>query len=176
LGYFLNKGSVEDVDVTFPNVTSVTSCFYNYVGKRARVSFPICEAEIQDLFRGAGCLKQLHIETPKVQRFANCVRECTELKELYWDVSSAKTLTYCCYNFKTLEKCHIYGLSATLSLAGYPNITPESIHFTLQNANGGTSEAPITLTLHATAKANWEASDYYSEDVIKAQELNITIA
>lgn len=176
LGYFLNKGSVEDIDVTFPKVTSITTCFCNYVGKIAKVSFPNCEESVMSLFFQVICLEQLHLETPKVQTLVNCVRECTSLKELYWDVSSAKTLSYCCYNFKTLVKCHIYGLSANLSLSSHPKITPESVHFILQNANGGTAEAPITLTLHATAKANWEASEYYEEDVARAQELNITIA
>lgn len=176
LGYLLYRGSVEDIDVTFSNVTSITTCFYMYVGKTAKVSFPICEGLVKQLFTSVGCLKQLHLETPKVQTLSSCVRECEGLKELYWDISSAKSISYCCYNFKTLEKCHIYGLSATLSLYSHPNITSESVHFILQNANGGTDEAPITLTLHATAKANWEASEYYEEDVARAQELNITIA
>lgn len=176
LGYFLYNGSVKDVDVTFPNVTEVILSFYNYVGKTARVSFPICEKEIQNLFWGVRCLTSLWLHTPLVTRMSNCVRECPELTDLYWDVSSATTLSYCCYNFKSLVSCHIYGLRATLSLSSHPNITSESVHYIIQNANGGTSDAPITLTLHATAKANWEVSEYYAEDVAKAQELNITIA
>lgn len=176
LGYFLYRGSVKDIDVTFPNVTSITNCFYNYVGKTAKVSFPICEGFVSNLFLEVGFLKQLHLETPKVKSFSNCVRQCSSLTELYWDISSAKSLSCSCYIIPTLEKCHIYGLSATLSLSTQPKITPESVHFILQNANGGTAEAPITLTLHATAKANWEESEYYEEDVARAQELNITIA
>lgn len=176
IGYFLNKGSVEDFEVSFPNVTEINTCFYNYTGKTAKVSFPICEKDTQSLFWGVRGLRKLHLETPKVKILSNCVRECNELTELFWDVSSAETLSYCCYNFNSLEICNIYGLKATLSLHNHPSITSESVHYIIQNANGGTADAPITLTLHATAKANWEASEYYAEDVIKAQELNITIA
>ena len=59
-----------------------------------------------------------------------------------------------------------------------PNVfAPESTHYIIQNAvsvaDGATAR---TLTLSATAKANWKASDYYEEDLAVLTDKGITIA
>ena len=176
LGYFLRGGSVREVDITFDNSTQIVSSFYMYVGEIARLSFPSVNTSCGELFRGVGLLRKLWLSIPLAPQMSNCIRECEELEEVYLECPSVTTFSYCFYNFSTLKKCNIKGLQATLSLSSHPNIEAECIHYTISNAIGGTADAPITLTLHATAKANWEASEYYAEDVVMANEKNITIA
>ena len=56
-------------------------------------------------------------------------------------------------------------------------LSPSSIHNTIQNAMSVAEGATTrTLTLHATAKANWEASEYYEQDLAVLTDKGITIA
>ena len=56
-------------------------------------------------------------------------------------------------------------------------ITPESIHYIIQNAvNIADGAMARTLTLHTTAKTNWENSEYYQEDLAVLLTKGITIA
>lgn len=56
-------------------------------------------------------------------------------------------------------------------------LLPESIHYIIQNAmdvaDGATAR---TLTLHATAKTNWQNSEYYEQDLAVLEQKGITIA
>lgn len=56
-------------------------------------------------------------------------------------------------------------------------LIPYSIHYIIQNAmdvaDGATAR---TLTLHATAKTNWQNSEYYAEDLAVLSTKGITIA
>lgn len=65
-----------------------------------------------------------------------------------------------------LEEFRLKNLKFTIDL--YGNIGPfgaqisaESIHYMIANAS---NTSPITITLNPTAKARWEASEYYAED------------
>ena len=56
-------------------------------------------------------------------------------------------------------------------------ISPENVHYIIQNAislaDGATAR---TLTLHATAKTNWQNSEYYEQDLAVLTDKGITIA
>ena len=78
------------------------------------------------------------------------------------------------YSNSYLKNVRIYGLKVSLSLSSAQLLTSQSIHHIISNA--ATASSSITLTFHATAKSNWEASEYYAEDVVMANEKNITIA
>lgn len=94
--------------------------------------------------------------------------------------------------FGSLENCTNFVISPTnvcevfefdnwkqgdLNLSALNLLTPQSIHYIIQHAmsiaDGATAR---TLTLHATAKTNWEASEYYQEDLAVLEEKGITIA
>lgn len=64
-----------------------------------------------------------------------------------------------------------------LSLNTQKSLSSSSIHYIIQNAmnvvDGATAR---TLTLHATAKANWETSEYYEQDLAVLEQKGITIA
>ena len=57
-------------------------------------------------------------------------------------------------------------------------LSPESIHYLIQNAVNVVdgAEEGRTLTLHATAKTNWQNSEYYEQDLAVLEEKGITIA
>ena len=64
-----------------------------------------------------------------------------------------------------------------ISFQNYSLLESESIHYIIQNAvdidDGATAR---TLYLHATAKTNWENSEYYEEDEITRITKGIEIA
>lgn len=57
------------------------------------------------------------------------------------------------------------------------NLIPKSIHYIIQNAmnveDGATAR---TLTITATAKTNWQNSEYYEQDLAVLEQKGITIA
>lgn len=82
------------------------------------------------------------------------------------------------YNMSSLESLEFDAWKkGSISLSASSKLTPQSIHYIIQNAmslaDGATAR---TLTLHATAKANWEASEYYQEDLAVLADKGITIA
>lgn len=64
-----------------------------------------------------------------------------------------------------------------INLAQSSKLSAESIHYIIQNAvdvaDGATAR---TLTLHATAKTNWQNSEYYEQDLAVLSTKGITIA
>ena len=66
---------------------------------------------------------------------------------------------------------------ADINLAQSSKLSAESIHYIIQNAmnvvDGATAR---TLTLHSTAKTNWQNSEYYEADLAVLEQKGITIA
>lgn len=96
------------------------------------------------------------------------------INELYFpDASRVSSFT----NSFTATKDKKIGNWKQTNLSLNASQPPESTHYIIQNAislaDGATAR---TLTLHATAKANWEASEYYNEDMAVLEEKGITIA
>lgn len=68
------------------------------------------------------------------------------------------------------------GLKVNCSLKKNIKLTPLSVHNIINEAAGGTVDAPITVSLHATALANWQESEYYEADAAMAEAKHIVIA
>jgi hypothetical protein len=65
----------------------------------------------------------------------------------------------------------------SISISDSSHLSPESIHSIIERAMDVAGGAVArNLLLHATAKANWMASEYYDADVVMANEKLITIA
>ena len=82
-------------------------------------------------------------------------------------------------NCYILQECYISGWKmASISLSLSKILSPQSIHYIIQNAVdvADGAEEGRTLTLHATAKTNWENSEYYAEDLAVLKQKGITIA
>lgn len=67
------------------------------------------------------------------------------------------------------------GLKVNATVNG-DKLSAQSVHNIINEATGGTASVPITVTLHATAKARWQASEYYAADsaMAAAKHINIT--
>lgn len=109
------------------------------------------------------------------QAFYNCynLRELTLL-----DISKFNDIVNTFNNCVSLERLTItMWKQKDIKLAQSSKLSPESIHYIIQNAvdlaDGATAR---TLTLHATAKTNWMNSKYYEEDEITRISKGITIA
>lgn len=79
---------------------------------------------------------------------------------------------------EALEELHFTEwMKYSITLNSSALISPESIHYIIQNAidvaDGATAR---TLTLHAVAKTNWQNSEYYEQDLAVLEQKGITIA
>lgn len=81
--------------------------------------------------------------------------------------------------YKTFEKCtrlkelELVYLKCDVDLSQSSLLSAKSIHIMIANADNTNA---INITLHADAKARWEASEYYAEDSQTIVTKNITIA
>ena len=94
--------------------------------------------------------------------------------------------------FGSLENCTDFGINPSVNcevfefdnwkqgnliLTNCSALNINSLNYIIEHALGEEDGATArTLTLHATAKANWEASEYYEADLAVLEEKGITIA
>lgn len=134
----------------------------------------------KDTWNGCYSLEYLpEIDTAKGTNMQATFKDCSKLKNII--LTSVEKVTNFTYTFsgtgllETLFFTH--WKKVNISVSASPNLKAVCIHNIIQNAmslaDGATAR---TLTLHATAKANWEASEYYQEDLAVLEEKGITIA
>jgi hypothetical protein len=102
--------------------------------------------------------------------FIESVESCTKFTKTFYNNGIYASLKEICIKFGRWKQTDI-------SLNGSSKLTPESIHYIIQNAvdvaDGATAR---TLTLHASAKTNWQNSEYYEQDLAVLGQKGITIA
>ena len=144
------------------------------------------------------------IKKSNIESWSLAFQACFRLKEIEIDLSKAKNINYILYNCYSLRKIKFdditnvtsfsssfVGLSAlqycfltkwkqgSITFPQSSLLLPESIHYIIQNAleNVNADGTPTrTLTLHATAKTNWQNSEYYKQDLAVLPTKGITIA
>lgn len=98
---------------------------------------------------------------------------CSSLETLHLldfsNVMDADSIFLNCSNLTNIEG--FIGLKTNISFSSSPLLTSLSIHNVILQALGN-----ITITLHVTSKENWEASEYYEQDLAVLKEKGITIA
>lgn len=109
---------------------------------------------------------------------------------MFYYCPSLVTLDLSAFIFKDVKPLNLISLSNNLQnfipfrhwnsgdfILDASKLTPYSIHLIIERASELNEFAEQrTLTLHADAKANWMASEYYDADVVMANEKLITIA
>lgn len=123
-------------------------------------------------------LQEVDIDTSSVTRLQQAFYESSNLTKIVLssvekctNFSSAFYMTYSLVYIK-FEKWKQGDVSLSYSV-----ISPESIHYIIQNAvNLADGATARTLTLHATAKTNWQNSEYYEQDLAVLEQKGITIA
>lgn len=180
--YTLTRGE-HKVVIRFSNLTTCVDFFY-YCTTMTRVNLKNLDTSSVTNFNSifARCigLKFLgisHLDFSKGTVFAYFI-----LASRLFDIdmsnidfrnnSSTNGIFQECINLTNLNPPYNWR-NRTISLADSPNLTPLSIHRLIDRAIVGGQR---TLSLHATAKANWMASEYYDVDVVMANEKLITIA
>jgi hypothetical protein len=104
---------------------------------------------------------------------------CKNLKHIeYLDLINCTSITTLFNKCESLEVVNIYNWKLlNLSFGDSSKLSAESIHNIIQNAvdvaDGATAR---TLSLHATAKTNWQNSEYYDADLVVLEQKGITIA
>lgn len=164
--------SAKNLDLT--EVTNALQTFENSGIKEFDVELPL-STNVATFCQHCHRLRKARLVAPVATTFNNAFMFCDSLDEVEVVMNEAtKVVNMFTYSSNYLKNVRIYGLKVSLSLSSAEHLTSQSIHHIISNA--ATASSSITLTFHATAKANWEASEYYAEDVVTANEKNITIA
>lgn len=176
MGYLCtNNGVMEYFNAE--DLTKVSLAYYAFSTCRLLRKFIASMPELataQYMFNECSSIEEIRIPDSKIDNTTMFAYLCRNLKTLELGLNLKSNPTWQTFQCENLEDCLLWTWDAyNIDLSRLPKITPYSIHFTLNHTNSDTARI---LTLHATAKANWEASEYYEEDVARAQELNITIA
>lgn len=102
--------------------------------------------------------------------FVENVESCTDFSDAFLSVGYYDT-----WNQTEIKFGHWKQANVNLNRTG--SLSPESIHYIIQNAvdlaDGATAR---TLTLHARAKTNWQNSEYHQQDLAVLSTKGITIA
>lgn len=164
------------------NCTSMYGAFYQcYTLKSIDEWYAPKNKSLHDTFFKCYLLTDLSIiDTANVTDFGRTFSNCRSLKKI--ELTSVKNATTFNNMFEgnvgKLEEVYFTEwLKGSISISGASLLKAESIHYIIQNAKSVADGATArTLTLHATAKANWETSEYYEQDLAVLEEKGITIA
>lgn len=176
--FFNNCYTLEKVIANFDNITEATYMYGNCVALKDG-EFPLNYPKITTMtatFLNCKHIVNVRLTTPPLENVNTLFNGCTNLELLEVNIGGkmqANGLTNVFFGTNKLKVCHLVGWNSLSLSIPSPVLEPESVHYILFNTEDATARK---LTLNATAKANWEASEYYEEDVARAQELNITIA
>lgn len=168
--------------IHLPNCTSMYGAFYQcYTLKSIDEWYTPKNKSLHDTFFRCYLLTDLPIiDTTNVTDFGRTFSNCRNLKKI--ELTSVKNATTFVSMFEgnvgKLEEVYFTEwLKAGISISGASLLKAESIHYIIQNAmdvaDGATAR---TLTLHATAKTNWQNSEYYEADLAVLEKKGITIA
>jgi hypothetical protein len=143
-----------------------------------------------------------NLDTKNVTNFNNTFLYCYNLQEIELNTDNAtsiSTVLYACSSCKKIKLTSIKNLTTAVNaflntsalseiyFIEWKNINfsfntartlkPYCIHYIIQNAvNLADGATARTLTLHATAKKNWQNSEYYEQDLAVLEQKGITIA
>ena len=135
--------------------------------------------DFSSAFMNCRNLPRLSINTNKAVNLSNAFSYISSCKELYLtSIENAINMTSMFSGSAMFIVVHFEKWKQTnISISESSSLSPESIHYIIQNAvdlaDGATAR---TLTLHATAKTNWQNSEYYQQDLAVLSTKGITIA
>lgn len=109
-----------------------------------------------------------------VIKFASLAfNQCPKLEKISIIPGTATRFHKTFENCTRLKELELVYLKCDVDLSQSSLLSAKSIHIMIANAD---NKGAITITLHADAKARWEASEYYAEDSQTIVTKNITIA
>lgn len=175
------KGCTNLVELPFDELPNATSCelmFQDCVNLVAEY-FNIKPTNMNSCFVRCSKLPNIYTDCSNNTNFGNTFYGCTSVSKLHIK-SIAKSTGFGNTFFDLVSLTELLAedwKSHSINLQWSSKLIPSSIHYIIQNAMSVADGAIArTLTLHATAKANWEASEYYEQDLAVLEEKGITIA
>ena len=177
--FFYNCFTLEKVIANFDNITEASYMYGNCIALKDG-EFPLNYPKATSMnssFANCAHIVNVRLKTSPLENVGLLFQGCSRLESVELNIGgkmqTAGGLTNTFYGATKLRVCHLVGWNNLSLSIPSPVLEPESVHYILFNTEEATARK---LTLNATAKANWAASEYYEEDVARAQELNITIA
>lgn len=168
-------------ELPFESLPNAKSCGYMFQDCDNLVAeyFNMKPTSMEGTFVRCSKLPNIYVDCSNNTKFGTTFYGCTKVSKLHIkSVKKSNGFSNTFYNLTSLtELLAEEWMKYNISVAQSPNLLPSSIHYIIQNAidvaDGATAR---TLTLHATAKANWEASEYYEQDLAVLTDKGITIA
>lgn len=192
----------EALDIVAVGKPNPTLCDIHFAYKKIRTNLPIFDNQMYNSgYFGSGISNQIRMSgmalTSKIEVFVYgqykqndnyinsgfrystiaqaqyAFRECQYLEKLYIIPGTATRFSQAFTNCFRLKELELVYLKCNVDLGYSSLLSAKSIHIMIANADNTNA---ITITLHADAKARWEASEYYAEDSQTIVTKNITIA
>lgn len=194
------RSGIEDVELTIPNGISLQGLAYYGNLKKVKINF-LKKNENDKLttsfntlaygcgrFTGEDFIINNNSEDVLVTDLYYAFRECFNLKAINFviDLSElgstgnpVQSTVTAFSNCQELQYVRIKNWGKyNLQFSQSTKLSAESIHYLIQNAMNveDGAEEGRTLSLQATAKKNWQNSEYYEQDLAVLEEKGITIA
>lgn len=180
--------NIRNLDFTFSRNTAIAGLLMNLTkakkitinGRSDMLIFDMkSKVDISDLTRGSSAINVPVIIPNGVTATYLAFNNCSKIP--YIDLGEVSVNSFSnnvflgCSSLATLKFTKWGKNNIPLNMTSV--LTAESIHYIIQNAmslaEGATAR---TLTLHATAKTNWQNSEYYEQDLAVLTDKGITIA
>lgn len=172
--YYLPDVEINGIDMGFTFTRAA-----NFIGfsKKTRAIKP--KGDFAQTFNYCYSLKYIPIiDTIDVTSMTYTFSGC-QIKELiFTSFENIKKFTIPFSSLIALEQVRfVKWKQGDIGFVSEKKLSPESIHYIIQNAmNVADGATARTLTLHATAKTNWQNSEYYQQDLAVLEQKGITIA
>lgn len=178
---FYGCASLEEVEII--NTQNITSMYYLFRGcsflKRVNPLDLTSCVDITNMLTDCVLIEEINLyNTNKVEKWTNAFNVVHKLRRIYLGSVEGATSFRSIFNSTNIELIHFSNWkNLNISIIRASKLFPESIHYIIQNAMDVADGATIrTLTLHATAKTNWQNSEYYEQDLAVLEQKGITIA
>lgn len=153
---------------------------YCYSLKYAPPAYSESTTTIYEMFSACHELESdIHLFTDNVTQFNYAFYQCFKVKSIILTSIEKNTTFNGTWNgLNALETLKfIKWKTLNIELRESSKLLPSSIHYIIQNAMSVADGAKARiLVLHATAKVNWQNSEYYEQDLAVLTDKGITIA
>ena len=180
-GLFLVKGNIEcPVSLKFDLLTKCRgNVFTNISCPNLVVDMPLLQSYTGDFMRNIFA-DIISLKAPSLASGVNLMRDI-ECREMYADISSMTTSSFCFYNNNNTQKVlKVKGLQVSINISSCSNLGLDSIKYILDNCQAREDGASYTLTLDAAVKtaflAKCDEDSEYAASLASANAKGLTLA
>lgn len=171
--------NIPQIELNLPSVENLSYGFYECASATNAVIFCPFNKTLNQTFSGCSNITSIEITTDSVTDFSLAFYLCYNVNVIkLTNVNNGVNFNRAFDECRALTSLQISKWKqSNMSIPLSPILSPESIHYIIQNAmNVADGATARTLTLHATAKTNWQNSEYYEQDLAVLSTKGITIA